>query len=60
LNKSKSAAIACAEPADLLPNEAELKARLDKLDQQLNKTYNQVISKAEKARISLVRETQRA
>jgi uncharacterized protein YecT (DUF1311 family) len=60
LNKTKSKALACAEPTDPLPSEEELKARFDKLDQQLNKTYSEVLAKMEKDRVSLVREAQRA
>jgi uncharacterized protein YecT (DUF1311 family) len=59
LNKMKSDALACAEPLDPLPGEAELKTRLDGLDRQLNKKYNEVIAQSEKDRISLVREAQR-
>jgi len=46
LNKSKSAVAACAEPTDPLPGEAELKVRLDALDQQLNKMYGEVLAHA--------------
>jgi len=60
LNKAKSAMLACAEPIDPLPSEVELKTRLDRLDQQLNKTYGEVIAKTQKDRVSLVREGQRA
>ncbi len=59
LNKTKSAPLACAEPVDPLPSEAELKTRFDALDQQLNKTYGGVIAKTQKDRVSLVREAQR-
>jgi uncharacterized protein YecT (DUF1311 family) len=59
LNKTKSQALACAEPTDPLPSEAELKTRFDKLDQQLNKTYSEVIAKTQKDRVGLVREAQR-
>src|SRR5437867_5918651 len=59
LNKSKSAVAACAEPTDPLPGEAELKVRLDALDQQLNKMYGEGLAQSEKDRISLVREGQR-
>lgn len=59
LSKTKSEALACAEPTDPLPSEAELKVRFDKLDQQLNKTYGEIIAKTIKDRVSLVREVQR-
>jgi uncharacterized protein YecT (DUF1311 family) len=59
LNKTKSEALACAEPVDPLPSEAELKTRLDALDRQLNKKYADVIAQSEKDRVSLVREAQR-
>jgi len=59
LNKTKSAPLACAEPVDPLPSEAELKTRFDALDQQLNKTYGGVIAKTQKDRVSLVRESER-
>jgi uncharacterized protein YecT (DUF1311 family) len=57
LNKSKSAVAACAEPTDPLPGEAELKVRLDALDQQLNKKYGEVLAHAG-AGVPLVREGQ--
>ncbi len=56
LNRSKSAMLACAEPVDPLPSEAELKTRLDRLDQQLNKTYSEVVAKTQKDRVSLAHE----
>lgn len=59
LNKTKSEVLACAEPVDPLPSEMELKTRLDRLDQQLNKTYGEVIAKTQKDRVSLLREGQR-
>jgi len=59
LNKTKSAALACAEPVDSLPAEADLKKRLDTLDAQLNKKYAEVIAQTVKDRISLVREGER-
>ena len=57
LNKSKSAVAACAEPTDSLPGEAELKVRLDALDQQLNKKYGEVLAHAGEG-VPLVREGQ--
>jgi hypothetical protein len=39
LNKTKSDLLACAEPTDPLPVEAELKTRFESLDRQLNKKY---------------------
>jgi uncharacterized protein YecT (DUF1311 family) len=60
LNRSKSAMLACAEPVEPLPSEAELKTRLDRLDQQLNKTYGELVAKTQKDRVSLLREGQRA
>src|SRR5207249_5480912 len=59
LNKMKSDALACAEPFDPLPGEADLKTRLDGLDRQLSKKYADVIAQSEKDRVSLVREAQR-
>jgi uncharacterized protein YecT (DUF1311 family) len=59
LNKTKSEALACAEPVDALPVEAELKGRLDTLDRQLNAKYLEVIAKAEKDRVPNVREAER-
>ena len=59
LNKTKSSGLACAEPIDPIPSEADLKTRLDTLDRQLNKKYADVIAQSEKDRISLVREGQR-
>ena len=57
LNKSKTAVAACAEPTDPLPGEAELKVRLDALDQQLNKMYGEVLAHAGEG-VPLVREGQ--
>ncbi len=59
LNKSRSEKLVCAEPVDPLPDEAELKTKFDALDQQLNKRYAEVLAKAVKDRVSLVREAQR-
>jgi uncharacterized protein YecT (DUF1311 family) len=59
LNKTKSEVLACAEPITPLPSEAELKTRLDTLDQQLNKRYAEVIAKTVKDQVSNVREAQR-
>lgn len=59
LNKTKSKVLACAEPVDPLPSEAELKARFDALDQQLNKRYAEVLGKTDKERVANVREAQR-
>src|SRR6266487_2921522 len=59
LNKTKSSGLACAEPTDPIPSEADLKTRLDTLDRQLNKRYAEVIAKTDKDRVSIVREAQR-
>jgi uncharacterized protein YecT (DUF1311 family) len=58
LNKRKAGILACAEPVDPLPGEAELKRRLDALDQQLNKKYADVLA-SDGERVPLVREGQR-
>jgi uncharacterized protein YecT (DUF1311 family) len=57
LNKSKWAGAACAEPTDPLPSEAELKTRVDALDQQLNKKCADVLAHAGEG-VTLVREGQ--
>src|SRR6266516_7209980 len=59
LNKTKANVLACAEPVDPLPSEAELKTRFDSLDRQLNEKYTQVLAQADKDRIPVVREAQR-
>jgi uncharacterized protein YecT (DUF1311 family) len=59
LSKAKPEPLACAEPIEPLPSEAELKKRFDALDQQLNKKYAEVLAKTEKDRVSVVREGQR-
>ena len=59
MNKSKAQALFCAEPVDPLPSESELKARYEKLDQQLNTTYAQVLKKTEQDRVPVVRDAQR-
>jgi Protein of unknown function (DUF1311). len=58
LNKTKAKVLAAAEPIDPLPKEAELKTRLDGLDQQLNKKYADVLAQAGEG-VPLVREAQR-
>src|SRR6266480_147301 len=59
LNKMKSDALACAEPVDPLPIEAEVKTRFNSLDRQLNEKYAQVIAQQDKDRVPVVREAQR-
>ncbi|HSP45068.1 MAG TPA: lysozyme inhibitor LprI family protein [Chthoniobacterales bacterium] len=59
LNKSKPEPLACAEPTDPLPPEAELKQRLDTLDLELNKKYAEVLAKTDKDRVSILRQAQR-
>jgi uncharacterized protein YecT (DUF1311 family) len=59
LNKTKSEALACAEPVDPLPSETELKAKFDALDRQLNTRYDEVIAKTIKEQVSNVRQDQR-
>jgi len=59
LGKTKQELLACAEPIDPLPSEADLKKRFDALDQQLNKKYAEVLAEADKDRVSLIREAQR-
>lgn len=59
LNKAKSSPLPCAEPVDALPPENELKKRFEQLDRQLNERYADVIAKAEKDRVTNIREAQR-
>ncbi len=59
LNKAKPEPLPCAEPMDPLPSEAELKQRFDNLDRELNKKYPEVLAKADKDRVALIREAQR-
>ena len=59
VNKTESETIACAEPVDPLLAEAELKKRVDSLDQQLNARYAEVLAKTDKLRVPIVREAQR-
>jgi uncharacterized protein YecT (DUF1311 family) len=59
LNKAKPEPLACAEPVDPLPPEAELKQRFDTLDRELNKKYAEVLAKTDKDQIPLLREAQR-
>ena len=59
LNKTKSEALACAEPIDPLPSEPELKTKFEALDRQLNKRYSEIIQKADKDQVSNLREAQR-
>ena len=59
LSQSKSTVLTCAEPVDPLPAEAELKKRVDSLDQQLNAKYAEVLATTAKERASVVRNAQR-
>ena len=59
LSKARREPLACAEPIDPLPPEAELKQRFDTLDRELNKKYAEVLAKTDKDRVPLVREAQR-
>lgn len=59
LNKAKPEPLACAEPVDPLPAEAELKERFDALDRALNKKYAEVLAEADKDRVQSVRQGQR-
>ena len=59
LNKTKAKVLACAEPIDPLPSEAELKTRFDSLDRQLNEKYAVVLAHTEKDRVPVVRDAQR-
>ena len=59
LNATKSTVLPCAEPIDRLPAEAELKARLDAADKQLNETYSAKIKKIGKDGASNLRDSQR-
>jgi uncharacterized protein YecT (DUF1311 family) len=59
LNKAKPEPLACAEPIDPLPSEAELKQRFDTLDRELNKRYAEVFAKADKDRVQSLRQAQR-
>jgi len=59
LNKTKAEFLACAEPVDPLPTEADLKARFDALDRQLNKRYTQIVAKVDESQRANVREAQR-
>jgi uncharacterized protein YecT (DUF1311 family) len=59
LNKAKPEPLACAEPIDPLPTDAELKQRFDSLDGKLNKKYAEVLAQTDKDRVSLLRQAQR-
>jgi uncharacterized protein YecT (DUF1311 family) len=59
LNKAKPEPLACAEPIDSLPPEAELKQRFDTLDRALNKKYAEVLAKTDKDRVESLRQGQR-
>jgi uncharacterized protein YecT (DUF1311 family) len=59
LNKTKANVLACAEPVDPLPSEAELKTGFDTLDRRLNTRYAEVLGKTDKERVANVREAQR-
>jgi len=58
-NKTTVELLACAEPVDPLPSEADLKMKYEELDQKLNKRFAEVIAKTDKERVSNVRQGQR-
>jgi len=60
LSAMKSAVLPCAEPIDPLPPEAELKARADAVDKQLNEVYAAKVRKVGKDSGSNLRDSQRA
>jgi uncharacterized protein YecT (DUF1311 family) len=60
LSAMKSAVLPCAEPMDPLPAEAELKARADAADKQLNDAYAAKVKKVGKDRGPNLRDSQRA
>jgi uncharacterized protein YecT (DUF1311 family) len=51
--------LACAEPVDLLPDEATLKQRYTAVDKKLNDNYQKMIAKADKETIPGLRQSQR-
>lgn len=59
VNKAKPDVLACAEPIDPLPSEAELKQRFDTLDRDLNKKYAEILAKTDKDRVQGLRQAQR-
>jgi uncharacterized protein YecT (DUF1311 family) len=59
LTKAKPEVLACAEPIDPVPPEAELKQRFDSLDRELNKKYAEVLAKTDKDRVQSLRQGQR-
>ncbi len=58
LNKLEEPPLACAEPIDPLPDEAELKKRFDASDRELNKAYQSALT-AKKDQASALRGDQR-
>jgi len=60
ISAARSAVLPCAEPIDPLPPEAELKARADAADKQLNDAYSAKVQKVGKDRGSNLRDSQRA
>jgi uncharacterized protein YecT (DUF1311 family) len=59
LSKAKPEPLACAEPIDPLPPEADLKQRFDTLDRALNKKYTEVLAQTDKDRVQSLRQGQR-
>lgn len=60
LSATKARTLPCAEPTTPLPPDAELKARADAADKQLNDAYAEKVKKVGKDRGSNLRESQRA
>jgi hypothetical protein len=59
LNKAKSEEVAGAESVNPLPSEAELKAKYDALDKQLNRRYAEVLANTNSDQVPNLRDAER-
>lgn len=59
LNKTKPEGLAGADSVDPLPSEAELKAKYDALDKQLNQRYAEVLAKTNSGEVPNLRDAER-
>jgi uncharacterized protein YecT (DUF1311 family) len=57
--RTHSGVKACAEPSDPLPSEADLQARFNKLDRDLNTVYKERVAKAGEGYLSELRDGER-
>ncbi len=60
VNKAKPEIVACAEPLEQLPGDADLKSKCEVMDKELNVRYAAIIAKINKDDVVNCRDSQRA